>query len=78
MREIRPSGSEGGGLEFNRFSLPLSSRGASGRSPKGRGVAAATPARRAPEVPTTTAAVPHLRPNPRVTHSPILSIDSFG
>ena len=25
MREIRPSGSEGGGLEFNRFSLPLSS-----------------------------------------------------
>jgi len=24
MREIRPSGSEGGGLEFNRFSLPLS------------------------------------------------------
>jgi len=26
MREIRPSGSEGGGLEFNRFSLPLSPR----------------------------------------------------
>ncbi len=25
MREIRPSGSEGGGFEFNRFSLPLSS-----------------------------------------------------
>ena len=24
MREIRPSGSEGGGTEFNRFSLPLS------------------------------------------------------
>ncbi len=24
MREIRLSGSEGGGLEFNRFSLPLS------------------------------------------------------
>jgi hypothetical protein len=24
MREIRPSGSEGGGFEFNRFSLPLS------------------------------------------------------
>ena len=24
MREIRPSGSEGGGIEFNRFSLPLS------------------------------------------------------
>ena len=26
MREIRTSGSEGGGSEFNRFSLPLSSR----------------------------------------------------
>src|SRR5208282_3822696 len=25
MRETRPSGSEGGGIEFNRFSLPLSS-----------------------------------------------------
>jgi hypothetical protein len=25
MREIRLSGSEGGGTEFNRFSLPLSS-----------------------------------------------------
>jgi hypothetical protein len=24
MREIRLSGSEGGGFEFNRFSLPLS------------------------------------------------------
>ena len=24
MREIRPSGSEGGGTELNRFSLPLS------------------------------------------------------
>ena len=24
MREIRQSGSEGGGFEFNRFSLPLS------------------------------------------------------
>jgi hypothetical protein len=24
MREIRLSGSEGGGTEFNRFSLPLS------------------------------------------------------
>jgi hypothetical protein len=24
MREIRPSGSEGGGTEINRFSLPLS------------------------------------------------------
>ena len=24
MRETRPSGSEGGGIEFNRFSLPLS------------------------------------------------------
>jgi len=24
MREIRPSGSEGGGTEANRFSLPLS------------------------------------------------------
>ena len=24
MREIRQSGSEGGGIEFNRFSLPLS------------------------------------------------------
>ncbi len=24
MREIRLSGSEGGGIEFNRFSLPLS------------------------------------------------------
>ena len=24
MREIRTSGSEGGGIEFNRFSLPLS------------------------------------------------------
>ena len=27
MREIRPSGSEGGGTEFNRFSLPLSTAG---------------------------------------------------
>ena len=27
MREIRLSGSEGGGFECNRFSLPLSSRG---------------------------------------------------
>jgi hypothetical protein len=27
MREIRLSGSEGGGLEFNRFSLPLSKSG---------------------------------------------------
>jgi hypothetical protein len=26
MREIRLSGSEGGGTEFNRFSLPLSSQ----------------------------------------------------
>ena len=26
MREIRPSGSEGGGAETNRLSLPLSSR----------------------------------------------------
>ena len=26
MREIRLSGSEGGGTEFNRFSLPLSER----------------------------------------------------
>jgi hypothetical protein len=26
MREIRTSGSEGGGIEANRFSLPLSSR----------------------------------------------------
>jgi len=26
MREIRLSGSEGGGTEFNRFSLPLSAR----------------------------------------------------
>ena len=25
MREIRQSGSEGGGFEFNRFPLPLSS-----------------------------------------------------
>ena len=24
MRETRPSGSEGGGIELNRFSLPLS------------------------------------------------------
>ena len=48
MREIRPSGSEGGGLEFNRFSLPLSRRAASDRSPKGRTVAAATPTPRYP------------------------------
>jgi hypothetical protein len=27
MRETRLSGSEGGGIEFNRFSLPLSSNG---------------------------------------------------
>jgi hypothetical protein len=27
MREIRLSGSEGGGFEFNRFSLPLSMLG---------------------------------------------------
>ena len=27
MREIRLSGSEGGGAEFNRFSLPLSGIG---------------------------------------------------
>jgi len=27
MREIRTSGSEGGGIEANRFSLPLSSVG---------------------------------------------------
>lgn len=27
MREIRPSGSEGGGSEINRSSLPLSMRG---------------------------------------------------
>jgi hypothetical protein len=27
MREIRQSGSEGGGTEFNRFSLPLSKFG---------------------------------------------------
>ena len=26
MREIRSSGSEGGGIETNRFSLPLSNR----------------------------------------------------
>ena len=26
MRENRPSGSEGGGIEDNRFSLPLSRR----------------------------------------------------
>ena len=26
MREIRTSGSEGGGIETNRFSLPLSGR----------------------------------------------------
>ena len=43
MREIRLSGSEGGGIEFNRFSLPLSpsvdesaagKAGASSRTPK--------------------------------------------
>ena len=26
MREIRPSGSEGGGTELNQFSLPLSKK----------------------------------------------------
>jgi len=37
MREIRLSGSEGGGFEFNRFSLPLlldRPFGAQGRLPK--------------------------------------------
>ena len=33
MREIRPSGSEGGGTEFNRFSLPLSDQGCHADSP---------------------------------------------
>ena len=45
MREIRPSGSEGGGLEFNRFSLPLSSPGRTPFGPTMRGQILATKTR---------------------------------
>jgi hypothetical protein len=46
MRETRLSGSEGGGIEFNRFSLPLSSALAVIATVKnGAGVAATAPIR---------------------------------
>ena len=44
MREIRLSGSEGGGTELNRFSLPLSLRRARNVSPIGNVAVTQSPA----------------------------------